>query len=73
MTDIRDLLSHINSFAGSDMTGSEANTKKRIIEPLLGFLGWNLLSNEVRLEYPVRIGTSTPKVDYALMLEDKIG
>lgn len=71
MMTIDEFLVHINNFAKTDMTGSEANTKKRVIEPLLEFLGWNLLSNGVRLEYPVRIGTSTTYVDYALSLEDK--
>ena len=61
---------HIDNFSKTDMVSSEANTKKRIIEPLLEALGWNLLSNEVILEYPVRIGSRSTYVDYALMLED---
>lgn len=65
------LLNYIVDFSKTDMTESEANTKKRIIEPLFEFLGWDFLSNEIRLEYPVKIGTSTIHVDYALMLEDK--
>ena len=71
MTTSNDLLSYINNFSKTDMTKSEANTKKRVIEPLLEFLGWDSLSNEVRLEYPVRLGTRVGYVDYALMLEDK--
>jgi len=71
MTTLNNVLSYINNFAKTDLTGSEANTKKRVIEPLLEFLGWDLLSNEVRLEYAVKTGTSTAYVDYALMLEDK--
>jgi len=71
MKNIDDIVSHIINFSKTGLTGSEANTKKRIIEPLLGSLGWDLLSNEVRLEYTIRIGTSTTYVDYALMLEDK--
>lgn len=65
------LVLHIRNFSKTDMVSSEANTKNRIIEPLLEILGWDLLSNEVRLEYPVRIGTKSSYVDYALMLEDK--
>ena len=66
-----DLVSHIKAFSKTDMVSSEANTKKRIIEPLLEELGWNLLSNEVVLEYSVKIGSRSTFVDYALMLEDQ--
>ena len=61
----------IKEFAQTDMVSSEANTKKKIVEPLLELLGWDLQSNEVRLEYPVRIGTKPNYVDYALILEQK--
>ncbi|WGM90159.1 MAG: type I restriction enzyme HsdR N-terminal domain-containing protein [Candidatus Bathyarchaeum tardum] len=71
MTSFQNLLHYITDFSKTDLTGSEANTKKRVIEPLLESLGWDLRSNEIRLEYPVRIGTRTAYVDYALMLEDK--
>lgn len=53
------------------MTSSEANTKKKIIEPLLDSLQWDTGSIEVVLEYPVKIGSTTKYVDYALMLESK--
>jgi predicted type IV restriction endonuclease len=53
------------------MVSSEANTKKKIIEPLLDLLDWDTSSNEVVLEYPVKIGSTTKYVDYALMLESK--
>ena len=49
---------------------NEANTRKRIIEPLIGLLGWDSL-NEVALEYSISYGTSTNFVDYAFLLEDK--
>jgi len=49
---------------------NEPNTKVRITQPLLEALGWDIYNREeVTLEYPVSIGTSTAKVDYALMLE----
>lgn len=47
----------------------EANTKVRLIQPLISLLGWNPHSSEVELEYPVQMGAGTKKVDYALMLE----
>jgi len=65
------LAKSIGDFSQTEMTSSEANTKKKIVEPLLEILGWDLLSNEVRLESPVKIGTTTAHVDYALILEDK--
>jgi hypothetical protein len=47
----------------------EQNTRRKLIEPLLELLGWNMLSPEVELEYSVQMGVGTKKVDYALMLE----
>jgi len=46
----------------------EATTKVRLVQPLVNLLGWDMYS-EVELEYPVRMGTGTKKVDYALMVE----
>lgn len=65
------LVNGIQAFSQSDFINSEANTKKKIIEPLLEVLGWNLLSSEVQLEYPIRVGSSSVHVDYALYLEGK--
>jgi hypothetical protein len=65
------LVESIKFFSQSDYGSSEANTKKKIIEPLLEMLGWDLLSNEVQLEYPIRVGTSSAHVDYAISLEGK--
>jgi len=48
----------------------EQNTKRKIIEPLIELLGWNILSQDVELEYSVQMGSGTKKVDYALKLED---
>jgi hypothetical protein len=61
----------IGEFSKTAMTSSEANTKTKIIERLLGVLGWNVHSNYVMLEYPIKIGSTTKYVDYALMLENK--
>ena len=47
----------------------EENTKRKIIEPLISDLGWNILSSDVELEYSVQMGSGTKKVDYALKLE----
>lgn len=48
----------------------EQNTKRKIIEPLIELLGWNILSAEVELEYSVQMGAGTKKVDYTLKLEE---
>lgn len=68
---LNDLVIAIDSFSKTSIISSEANTKKKIIEPLLDILSWDTSSAEVILEYPVRIGSTTKYVDYALMLESK--
>lgn len=69
--ELRNFVTAIDNFSRTDLISSEANTKRRIIEPLLEILGWDTCSNEVVLEYPVKIGSTTRYVDYALMLENK--
>jgi predicted type IV restriction endonuclease len=61
----------IKQFKQSGVTNSEANTKKRIIEPLIELLGWSFYTNEIQLEYQVTIATSRPRVDYAFLIEGK--
>jgi len=47
----------------------EENTKRKIIEPLINLLEWDILSSDVELEYSVQMGSGTKKVDYALKQE----
>lgn len=47
----------------------EANTKAKIIQPLIDYLGWDINSS-VELEYPLQIGSRSSKVDYALLIEN---
>jgi hypothetical protein len=47
----------------------EENTKRKIIEPLIELLGWDILSADVELEYSVQMGSTPKKVDYALKRE----
>jgi len=68
---LNSLVVAIGNFSKTNMISSEANTKRKIIEPMLEILGWNTRSNEVMLEYPIKIGSTTKYVDYALMLENK--
>lgn len=48
----------------------EQNTKRKLVEPLLEVLGWDILTSNVELEYSIQIGSSPTKVDYALQIED---
>lgn len=48
----------------------EQNTRAKLVDPLVkDVLGWDLYSTEVELEYPIQMGSSRTKVDYALLLE----
>lgn len=68
---LRSIVKAIDDFSKTSWTSSEPNTKKKIIEPLLETLGWDVFGNEVMLEYSIKIGSTTKHVDYALMLENK--
>ena len=61
----------IKRFSKSSLIGSERNTQKRIVEPLLEILGWSFQRGEVFLEYPIKMGAKPSRVDYALQLEEK--
>lgn len=71
MLELETLVGLIDNFSKTSLTSSEANTKKKIVEYLLDILGWDTGSNEVVLEYQVRVGSKPTHVDYALMLESK--
>lgn len=67
-----ELVEHVErsqSMIDSSPQMDEQNTRRKLIEPLLELLGWNMLSPEVELEYSVQMGVGTKKVDYAMMLE----
>ena len=49
---------------------NESNTKTKVIVPLLELLGWDKRF-DIELEYPVRVGSTTAKVDYALSIEGR--
>lgn len=69
--ELEKIVATIDGFSKTSMVSSEANTKKKIIEPLFDMLDWDTSSVEVVLEYPVKIGSTTKYVDYALVLESK--
>jgi len=47
----------------------EENTKRRLVDPLLDSLGWDLWGDDVVKEFPVQVGTKQENVDYALMID----
>jgi hypothetical protein len=68
--ELKDFLEQSNGLLEESPQMDEQNTRRKIIEPFLELLGWNILSSEVELEYSVKIGTTTTKVDYALLVDD---
>lgn len=50
---------------------NEADTKGRLVEPVLGELGWDLLGDEVDRERGVDVGSGTGHADYALKIDGK--
>lgn len=50
---------------------NEADTKGRLVEPVLGELGWDLLSDEVDREFGVDVGSGTGHADYALKIDGR--
>lgn len=50
---------------------NEADTKGRLVEPVLGELGWDMLGDEVDREHGVDVGSGTGHADYALKIDGK--
>ena len=67
--DLADYVERSSGIIDESPQMDEQNTKRKIIEPLIEVLGWDILSSDVELEYSVQIGTGTKKVDYSLNLE----
>lgn len=66
---IVDFVQKIKDFSKTNLVNSEENTKKRIIDPLIEMLGWDL--KDLQLEYPISMGHSTYRVDYAMIDKGK--
>jgi len=47
---------------------NEANTKAAVLHDFLDLLTWKIPAN-TQLEYPVKVGTRSYNVDYALLLK----
>ncbi len=50
---------------------NEANTKLKIIEPILSSLGWDMLGDDVLKEYSEPFASGRYRVDYALFIDRK--
>jgi len=61
----------INDFSKSSLVSSETNTRRKLIDPLIELLGWDFSTSEVILEYPIKIGSRTINVDFALSTDGK--
>lgn len=65
---VQDYIRHAQSVIDDAPQMDEANTKAAVLRDLLDLLGWEIPTN-TQLEYPIKIGTRSYKVDYALLLE----
>ena len=66
--EVRDYVEHAGSIIDDSPQMDEANTKAAVLRDFLDLLGWVIPVN-TQLEYPVKVGTRSYKVDYALLLE----
>lgn len=65
---VRDYIEHAQLIIDDAPQMDEANTKAAALQDFLNLLGWEIPAN-TQLEYPVKVGTRSYKVDYALLLE----
>lgn len=65
---MQDYVEHVRSIIDDAPQMDEANTKAAVLRDFLNLLGWDIPTN-TQLEYPVKVGTRSYKVDYALLLE----
>ena len=66
---LSELLNKIQKIIERNPSMDKATTKTKIIRPLLESLGWDFLSDDVRLEYPVKMRRGTQRVDYAFLVK----
>jgi hypothetical protein len=66
--EVKDYVEHARSIIDDAPQMDEANTKAAVLRDFLDLLGWDIPTN-TQLEYSVKVGTRSYKVDYALLLE----
>jgi hypothetical protein len=67
-SDLMEWLEQTRDLVRESTEMDEANTKAKIVRPLLETLGWDITS-DVELEYGFQMGSTTHYVDYALTLD----
>lgn len=65
----RELWDRIRKIIAGGEDLNEANTKGKLIEPVLSALGWDLIGEDVEREWEVDIGSGKAHADYALNVE----
>lgn len=68
-SDLKEWLEQTRDLVRESKEMDEANTKAKIVRPLLETLGWDI-NSDVELEYGFQMGSTTHHVDYALTLDD---
>lgn len=63
-----EVLEEIDRLLDESPEMDEANTKAKIVQPLLEALGWTIASDAI-LEYGFQMGTTVHRVDFALTLD----
>jgi len=66
--EVKEYVEHAQSVIDDAPQMDEANTKAAVLRDFLDLLGWKIPTN-TQLEYSVKVGTRSYKVDYALLLE----
>lgn len=66
-----DFVEKLRALVQKNPDRNEAETKSKLVEPVLRKMGWDFFGDEVELEYPVSFATSTSKVDYALKQNER--
>lgn len=69
-SELQNYINRIDEFKNKHPNLDQANTKAKIIEPLIDILGWNKYSEDVVLNYQIEIGTKKFTADYALQLNN---
>lgn len=69
--DIKQFIEQSTSVLDSATNLDEQTTRTKLIDPFLRQLGWNLISSDVDLEYPVQMMSSDKQVDYALKIDSE--
>ncbi|ELY61468.1 Restriction endonuclease, type I, EcoRI, R subunit/Type III [Natronococcus amylolyticus DSM 10524] len=67
-TEVAEYARHSQTIIDDAPQMDEANTKAAVLRDFLDLLGWEIPAN-TKLEYSVKVGTRSYKVDYALLLE----